>query len=527
MLLFEVNGQSLTRKDQFKPATDSVEYLKAKFTFNTDEWSNTTKTALFRNGDKSYPAVLDGSGACIIPWEALVDNDNYRFAVADNYIHVSVFGLKGATRITSNEIKVIIDRSGYTEGETPSDPTPDAYAQYVEIVKTEADKIGQVGEEVATAHSDIKNSYANSFKGDASGEVVRVDDVSPIEHNPRVWVHGKNLFDGTLVKGYYWDIKSNFVDTSSDIYRSFELFLKKGVYTLSTSANVMILREYLDGVLTRTNYTGTTHTFETKSDGVVAFSMRLQPSTAWNDSITGQIERGETATAYTPYINPEIINITRGGKNLFDCLNAEKVMGNSTVKSRSDSGMTVSGTPTTWQACCFALPESLAGKTLTLNGIWESNGNSNGGLRIQWLNDVGTTLGDIVTFTQDSGQAVTGVVSAKPEGAKYLALFVYSNVDRTDVSETDIVIYSAIQVEVGSVATDFEAYKPLITSIPNADGTVDITSVSPTMTLLTDTDGVTIDLEYNRDTTAVMGDIESTLVGIDQILDEVIGGASE
>jgi len=39
MLLFEVSGQSLKRTDRFDPATDSQEYLKAKFTFNSSDWS--------------------------------------------------------------------------------------------------------------------------------------------------------------------------------------------------------------------------------------------------------------------------------------------------------------------------------------------------------------------------------------------------------------------------------------------------------------------------------------------------------
>jgi hypothetical protein len=55
------------------------------------------------------------------------------------------------------------------------------------------------------------------------------------------------------------------------------------------------------------------------------------------------------------------------------------------------------------------------------------------------------------------------------------------------------------QFEEGSVATEYEPYKGE-TYNPLSDGTVDgIKSVSPTMTLFTDTAGVEIEIEYNRD----------------------------
>lgn len=45
------------------------------------------------------------------------------------------------------------------------------------------------------------NNYANAVKGNVSDSIVRVDDVSPMEHYVKCRVHGKNLFDGTLNEG--------------------------------------------------------------------------------------------------------------------------------------------------------------------------------------------------------------------------------------------------------------------------------------------------------------------------------------
>lgn len=57
-----------------------------------------------------------------------------------------------------------------------------------------------------------------------------------------------------------------------------------------------------------------------------------------------------------------------------------------------------------------------------------------------------------------------------------------------------------LQLEVGSTATDYEPYIAPTDYTPNADGTVEgITSLYPNTTLMTDTDGVIINCEYNKD----------------------------
>lgn len=57
------------------------------------------------------------------------------------------------------------------------------------------------------------------------------------------------------------------------------------------------------------------------------------------------------------------------------------------------------------------------------------------------------------------------------------------------------------QIELGTVATEYESYKEPQIVTANDDGTVTgLTSVSPNMTILTDTDGVNIEMTYNADT---------------------------
>ena len=58
-----------------------------------------------------------------------------------------------------------------------------------------------------------------------------------------------------------------------------------------------------------------------------------------------------------------------------------------------------------------------------------------------------------------------------------------------------------VQLELGETPTKPEPYKKPITYPINADGTVEgvVTSIYPTTTLMVDTEGVTLDVEYNRD----------------------------
>ena len=57
-----------------------------------------------------------------------------------------------------------------------------------------------------------------------------------------------------------------------------------------------------------------------------------------------------------------------------------------------------------------------------------------------------------------------------------------------------------VQIEYGSTATEYESYK-CQTVNADSDGNVEnIISVYPNMTLLTDTEGITINCTYNADT---------------------------
>lgn len=67
VLEFEVNNQTITRKDNFKVVANSVNYLYAHFTFKTNDYANLTKYGVFKYENDIYEIKLDSDDKCIIP----------------------------------------------------------------------------------------------------------------------------------------------------------------------------------------------------------------------------------------------------------------------------------------------------------------------------------------------------------------------------------------------------------------------------------------------------------------------------
>jgi hypothetical protein len=96
--------------------------------------------------------------------------------------------------------------------------------------------------------------------------------------------------------------------------------------------------------------------------------------------------------------------------------------------------------------------------------------------------------------------------------------------------------FSGLQLETGE-ATEYKPYidpttvtitrygtdetDNLQTYTPKSDGACEIPSLSPTMTLLTDTEGVSIELEYNQDTNKAMDNVKSDLQELDRVTSEL------
>lgn len=105
------------------------------------------------------------------------------------------------------------------------------------------------------------------------------------------------------------------------------------------------------------------------------------------------------------------------------------------------------------------------------------------------------------------------------ENDRFLSFFLISAAEEGVISYDQVL--PTCQLEVGSIATDFKPFNGK-TYTPNADGTVNIVSISPIMTLFTDTAGAIIDVEYNQDTNKAMAEIKEDMGCIETALDSII-----
>lgn len=110
MLKFSVKNQTLQRTDSFEPASDSADYLKASFVFNTDDWNETKRVAVFINNGVPYPALINSQGICNVPNSALASGS--RQSITN--LKISVYGEKDdGYRITTDVINVRLKRGFY------------------------------------------------------------------------------------------------------------------------------------------------------------------------------------------------------------------------------------------------------------------------------------------------------------------------------------------------------------------------------------------------------------------------------
>ena len=315
------------------------------------------------------------------------------------------------------------------------------------------------------------NNLANAVKGALRGEIVRADDVSQVEHYPAVRVRSKNLLNLDsyhLDSGGRYRIKADGLETGktytvfSDVPMVF--FKLSDSYTGHNSAAVGNDAGFSSFPFTMARNENT------PADAQLYFFINNAEKTAMYDldelkAMNICIVEGDTATEYTPYIAPETVTVRKHGKNLlpYPYYNAKKTEHNGLIYTlNSDKSITVSGTSTA--ESYYVLTD------------WKP----------------------------DDDWAVSGIL-----GKKYaLQDCVYNpNSGFMIYHSTGAVVNKTYrpQVELGTIQTAWE--EPVETQYltPLEDGTVGgLTSLAPTMTLLTDTAGVIVECEYNRDTGKVI-----------------------
>lgn len=395
--------------------------------------------------------------------------------------------------------------SGATESKTVIHAFDELTAEKVAEFQTKAEQIVQAC--IATLPDDYTtmeakvNELANAVKGYLSGAVVVADDVSPVEHELGLRIRGKNFFnrnnyiimDGVilfdisnLVVGRKYVFSSNLPVTWFKIsnypsgYNSIAYSDAAGMTVIPfTMARNKAIPEDVPQYLilsVNTNYA---------SNAVKDLSEL--------DGYNIQIEEGETPTDYEPWLDPATVTLTRCGKSVF-------------AKSKQEFEQTAGA----WGSILVAKIKAPPGNYVaSCSFVQAGTDKSKVSFSVRDYDDTTAIIGSRETMDTVGTCIVPFTVA---EGKKGFQIYLYSNATANVL--TTKCVFSNIMVEVGSTATNYRPYEGA-TYIPVSDGTVSgVTSLSPNMTILTDTEGVIVECEYNRDTNKVIDKLTKAITAL-------------
>ena len=361
------------------------------------------------------------------------------------------------------------------------------------------------------------NTFAPAIKNTVSGSVLAVHDVSPVEHDLGVNVRSKNLLpypyyqNSSSANGGTFTVNDDCSITASGIPTAYvelklysgESLVKSGKITYRTSGSITNVTTDFVGFDCENNVVFSLWIYESNPltidldsyDTEVtkwAISVKRNASnTEMSGTFYPMLELGTTATDYTPYVaDLSAVGVSRYGKNLF---NLEPML--SAQNWKKDSALKVQDY---WNYPITGLsPNTEYTLSMSENG-W--SGVSGNGLYVTLRNNVGT-FAETGGLCHDNGHGYNCkskvTITSNENGMLYLSFY-----NPTD--ERLALFFSRCPemiLAVGSSAVSYEPYKEPQTATANADGTVEgLTSLSPNITVTTDTDGVVIDMTYNADT---------------------------
>lgn len=369
--------------------------------------------------------------------------------------------------------------------------------------ETNANNISTLNDQV----NDIKttqNDLSNALKGTASGEVIRVDDVSNVEHNVKVKVQGKNLIpfpyaeNSAIKNGISFTVNNDGSVTANGTATNNTAFTflvnenisVSGDYTISGitggSKDTYYIQPYIDNIAQKILTDGS---YSYNWEGVLTrCTMYIMAGCSINNLIIKpQLEVGKVATEYTPYVNSLDITFTKCGDNLINAAN-----------------IVIGG--------INAIGENVE---ITTSYRTEDYIPVTKNMFFSYDNFPQISIG---LFAYDKNKKFISNLTFKSTNNPLQQLLVNEEVAGDVATYVRFVINSTelpTNMFLSATETKFSKYKEFQCYTPNVDGTLNITSTAPTMTLFTDKD-VNIEAEYNQDINVVIKNLQDTIKSLTQ-----------
>lgn len=376
--------------------------------------------------------------------------------------------------------------------------------------------------------SDMAQNFAGALKGTVSGEnAVRIDDSSPIEHEMKVTVSSKNLLphpSHTTPAGSANGVTWTYTDDGSvilngtctkeiNVQLARDMNVEPGTYTLyDNNGNGTTTSFYIQAFY---NNTSTQAVLDKGQTFNLPMGKKIDRITLYvklgtvldNVVIKPQLERGTIATEYTPYVDPTSVTLYRYGKNLIDmspATTAQTANGVTMVYFPDTNVTKVTGTVNTVTSFPAAIQEPTIPMVKGVTQCFSEHELTSANTDIWYYNvRARDTKNSLAIRGQKNMKAVTTFAET-------------SYATKVDVwGENGITINGSakLQLELSSTPTEYEPYVPAQTYSVTTDGTVlGVKNIYPTTSLLSDKDGVVIDVEYNRDINKAFEELKNAIL---------------
>lgn len=371
-------------------------------------------------------------------------------------------------------------------------------ARREEIVKDAATK-----EYVDDTLKVANNLFANALKGYKKGSIVALQDVSPVEHSIDCKV----------------SIKPIVVDGSNPEYADvYEMFSRR---TEGETSNPLLFSGIPTGtklkfVVTNPNIP---HYLYIEGDSYgedyeqiydwqpISFNGNCYeftaPSGYFAIAYDNWYDQREVSSEITLYGGTGVVKVLKAGRNLFRPFDAESTKNGFTVRLTKDGFFETSGTFDSSEMKLYVPSDHE--RDVFPPGVYQTIGAYNG---ISATRDV-----DIMYQARYTNGDFAKNISWQPTTITK-PFYIYAIAFYAKNSSAIGIKYPAVfGVSTSNTFSDYEAFKEIQTYDVNDDGTVEgLRSYSPSMTLLANTEGATLDVTYNRDINKAFAELTNAII---------------
>lgn len=129
----------------------SVNSLRIRFLYKTDDWDTLTKAASITSDGVTYIAMPDEDGYIYVPHEVLDEGTEF---------WVGLFGVKENTLLTTELIRFDIENGAATDGLIPGEATISGFEELIEMFQNKQDKL-IAGENITITDDNVISASAD------------------------------------------------------------------------------------------------------------------------------------------------------------------------------------------------------------------------------------------------------------------------------------------------------------------------------------------------------------------------------